>query len=145
MLAKERQASAGLHKELAADCKVDGGLRSRLAAHHKADAGFHKSWLLTARRRLLFARSSLLLKVPAAPVFLVKHALADKDPAVDARDSAADVRDSGVDVKVDERDSEADVRASGVDVRACEADVRASGLQRVSATSTLSPSKTTSK
>ena len=107
-----------------------------------------KSWLLSARRRLLFARSSLLLEALAAPVFLAKHALADKDLAVDARDSAVDVRDSGV--EVDERDSKADVRASAVDVRACEADVRASGLngkvsglQRVSATLTLNPSKTT--
>lgn len=63
-----------------------------------------KSWLLSARRRLLFARSSLLLEVLAAPVFLVKHPLADKDPVADARDSVVDVRDSGADMKVDKRD-----------------------------------------
>jgi len=73
------------------------------------------SWLLSARPRLVFARSSLL---PA-----------DKGPALDARDSAVDVkvdervdaaRASEVDVK------EADARASEVDVKV--ADARDSGL-----------------
>ena len=64
------------------------------------------SWLLSARRMLLFARSSLLLEVLAAPVFLAKHALADKDPAVDGRDSEVNERD--------ERHSRAHVRASGL-------------------------------
>ena len=62
------------------------------------------SWLLSARRMLLFARSSLLLEVLAAPVFLAKHALGDKDPAVDGRDSEVNERD--------ERHSRAHVRAS---------------------------------
>ena len=77
------------------------GCRKELAAELKEEATFRK-------------------ELAAAPVFLAKHALADKAPPVDARDSAVDVRVAGADVKVDEWDSGGHVRASRVDVRACE-------------------------